>query len=335
MHIRSEMEDILAENSKLCPMCKEVKLFFEFLIRKYSNGKSIISSWCRICDLAYHAEHKKKTRLKLKQKIIELEPENVENNNNNEIIIENRKDPVELTDTLIENNTTNTVTEHDQKRELQLKKARERYHKNREENIANNRRYKEENKEKIKIQRAEYFQKNKELIRIQRKDYFRNYYLNNKAKIHEYIRKYRSDNPEVKIRNNLNSRLLDYIYKGKHTEDYLGSPIIQVKSWIESNFEIGMTWNNYGTVWQIDHTLPISLFNCSDDMDIFVCFNWKNLYPMFSDENKQKNSKIMKDLIKIRKDRLENFCMGKNILGEYKEYMNLYDEYIGKFLKTV
>ena len=53
-----------------------------------------------------------------------------------------------------------------------------------------------------------------------------------------------------------------------------------------------MTVENYGSVWQIDHCLPITSFNLLDENDMTKCFNWVNLRPMYSKENNSKNDKI-------------------------------------------
>ena len=53
-----------------------------------------------------------------------------------------------------------------------------------------------------------------------------------------------------------------------------------------------MTIENYGSVWQIDHCLPIASFNLSDENDMKKCFNWINLRPMYSNENNSKNDKM-------------------------------------------
>ena len=53
-----------------------------------------------------------------------------------------------------------------------------------------------------------------------------------------------------------------------------------------------MTIENYGSVWQIDHCLPITSFNLLDENDMKKCFNWINLRPMYSNKNISKGSKI-------------------------------------------
>ena len=53
-----------------------------------------------------------------------------------------------------------------------------------------------------------------------------------------------------------------------------------------------MSLDNYGSVWQIDHCLPITAFNLLDENDMKKCFNWINLRPMYSKENNSKNDKV-------------------------------------------
>ena len=53
-----------------------------------------------------------------------------------------------------------------------------------------------------------------------------------------------------------------------------------------------MTLENYGSVWQIVHCLPITSFNLLNENDKKKCLNWINLRPMYSNENNSKNNKI-------------------------------------------
>jgi hypothetical protein len=65
---------------------------------------------------------------------------------------------------------------------------------------------------------------------------------------------------------------------------------------IENLFEDGMTWENHGTVWQVDHIRPIASFLLSkDDIEHNIevtkkCNDLKNLRPLFSKENNIKKS---------------------------------------------
>ena len=53
-----------------------------------------------------------------------------------------------------------------------------------------------------------------------------------------------------------------------------------------------MTEENHGSVWQIDHRLPIASFNLLDENNMKKCFNWVNLRAMYSNENNSKKAKI-------------------------------------------
>lgn len=58
-----------------------------------------------------------------------------------------------------------------------------------------------------------------------------------------------------------------------------------------------MDWSNYGRglgKWNIDHSVPISAFNLLDENQVMVCFSWKNLRPMWFEENRAKGDKILK-----------------------------------------
>ena len=53
-----------------------------------------------------------------------------------------------------------------------------------------------------------------------------------------------------------------------------------------------MTIENYGSLWQIDHCLPIASFNFLDENGMKKCSNWINLRPTYYDENNSKKAKI-------------------------------------------
>lgn len=53
-----------------------------------------------------------------------------------------------------------------------------------------------------------------------------------------------------------------------------------------------MTWDNFGTVWHIDHVLPMSRFDLANQAQRAVCFGWTNLQPLRSSDNRQKSDKL-------------------------------------------
>ena len=76
------------------------------------------------------------------------------------------------------------------------------------------------------------------------------------------------------------------------TFDLLGCSHSFCKSWIIHQLCGNMTLENYASVWQIDHCLPIASFNSLDEDDMTKCFNWVNLRPMYSTENNSKKTKV-------------------------------------------
>ena len=68
---------------------------------------------------------------------------------------------------------------------------------------------------------------------------------------------------------------------------------------------------NYGQVWQIDHTLPITSFNLFNEDELRKCFNWRNLRPMYSKKNMSKGDKVD-----------ERLCLLQEIKAHYFKKLN-------------
>ena len=77
--------------------------------------------------------------------------------------------------------------------------------------------------------------------------------------------------------------------KSDHTLSLLGCSIEEFRKHIESQFQEGMTWENQGrNGWELDHIIPYSYFDLSDPEQQRICFNYRNLQPLWKLENKQK-----------------------------------------------
>ena len=68
-----------------------------------------------------------------------------------------------------------------------------------------------------------------------------------------------------------------------------------------------MTLEVYGCVRQIDHCLPLESFNLLDENDMRKHFNWVNLTPMYSNENKSKKAEIDHSLYLCQELKAKNF----------------------------
>lgn len=197
------------------------------------------------------------------------------------------------------------------KKEKLKEKARKYYTENKEKILAKkdrikaqeyNKNYRLKKKENIKVYNEEYRQKNAEAISLKRKEYRQK----NKDKINEYNKFRLESNPNAKISKGLRNRLRDFlklkgIKKTQKFESYVGCSIDQLKAHLESQFQDGMTWNNYGE-WHIDHILPLS--NARDEEQLYKLCHYLNLRPLWAKDNIKKNNKADICWQKLQRDRL-------------------------------
>jgi hypothetical protein len=112
---------------------------------------------------------------------------------------------------------------------------------------------------------------------------------------------YIKNNPHSRIRARLSSRLKecmlrDGAQKTNSILDYLGCTPRELRQHIESQFQPGMTWDNYGVFgWHIDHIIPCASFDLTREEHIHVCFHYTNLQPLWQMDNslKQDNHTIL------------------------------------------
>lgn len=100
-----------------------------------------------------------------------------------------------------------------------------------------------------------------------------------------------------KLNKNMSRRINKFLHGskvGRHWEDLVDYTIDQLKRHIEKLFNPEMTWDNYGTVWEIDHKIPIAVFNYEkpEHLDFKLCWNINNLRPLAKHENRSKSDMI-------------------------------------------
>jgi hypothetical protein len=71
---------------------------------------------------------------------------------------------------------------------------------------------------------------------------------------------------------------------------FVGCTQDQLVKHLESLFQAGMNWSNYGK-WHVDHIKPVALFDLTDEAQRKECFNWKNLQPLWAKDNIKKGKK--------------------------------------------
>lgn len=95
--------------------------------------------------------------------------------------------------------------------------------------------------------------------------------------------------PKFKIKRNLRRRI-HHAINGKikfgRTFELIGCDADFFKSYIESLWKEGMTWENYGPKgWHIDHIIPCYKFDLSIPEEQKRCFHYKNQRPLWAKDN--------------------------------------------------
>lgn len=147
------------------------------------------------------------------------------------------------------------------------------------------------NKEHYQQYKKDYRLKNKERVKELAKKYKRKRRELGKDK--EYIKKRYENNPVLKVIKNLRKGVHRVLQsKGAHKIDSytqsIGTDPETLKSHIEKQFEPGMTWDNYGLYWNIDHKIPLS--NGYSIEKIYELNHYTNLKPMKCSENFSKGT---------------------------------------------
>lgn len=158
--------------------------------------------------------------------------------------------------------------------------------------------------EKMSQYRKEYYIKNKELLSHNRKIYYDS--LTNVEKEHRreirrlynkdiyqrIIKQRREDDPLFKLKCNLrnlikNSLTLQGYTKKSKTYEIVGLTYIDFQNFIESKFQEGMTWENYGE-WHLDHIVPVS--SAIDEESLINLNYYTNFQPLWALDNLRKSN---------------------------------------------
>lgn len=147
--------------------------------------------------------------------------------------------------------------------------------------------YKARNPDKAKKRRNNWYGKNKEQINEHRREHQREW---NRI----YWAKRRATDVKFKLKNNLRNRLNAALKNNSCKSSvltYIGCSIDELKEYLESKFELGMTWDNHSSFgWHIDHIKPLNSFSC-DDQDLYKSWHYTNLQPLWAKDNLKKGSK--------------------------------------------
>jgi len=162
--------------------------------------------------------------------------------------------------------------------------------------------YRIENKDRIKITSMAWAANNKERKCIALKKWRQvNPEKNNAAMQRSNIK--RGESIKYRISGSVSRRIRTSLYNnnskaGCHWENLVGFTLSELMFHLSSLFTAEMSWNNYGSYWEIDHKIPINAFNfkTTDDVGFKYCWSLENLQPLEKIANRSKGAKVDKDV---------------------------------------
>lgn len=136
------------------------------------------------------------------------------------------------------------------------------------------------------------YRKNKEKFKTQAKKWQKD----NREKINIHARNRRKTDMQYKLKGTLRRRLHSALKNnkkpGSHIKD-LGCSVRKLKKYLESLFQPGMTWKNWGRgkgFWQLDHVIPLSSFDLTDREQLLKACHYTNLQPLWYKEHIKKTA---------------------------------------------
>lgn len=106
-----------------------------------------------------------------------------------------------------------------------------------------------------------------------------------------------------KVMCRLSSRIRDAlrrkgVVKSSTSLKYLGCSTAHLREHLGSRFTGGMSWSNYGVLgWHVDHIIPCAAFDLAREDHQMICFNYRNLRPLWWRDNVDKCDSVDADVI--------------------------------------
>ncbi len=174
---------------------------------------------------------------------------------------------------------------------------KEYYDKNKQAINASRKKHYVKNKDKILEKSREYYKNNKDKYEVWRNKYAEN----NKERLLSARRRWEKERMETDLNYLLQKTLRSRVRmalksaggrKAQRTEELIGCTIQEFRSYIESQFTEGMSWDNWAfDGWHLDHRIPISWFNLENPNCRALAFSYKNMQPLWWEENFAKNNR--------------------------------------------
>lgn len=157
------------------------------------------------------------------------------------------------------------------------------------------REYRASRKEQYQAASRAYYLKNKEWLSKYQKQWAKDNRDKVRAALKRHDSKMRKTNPAYALKKAMRCRIyiaLKGIRKCGKLYDLIGCSLLDLRLHLEAQFEQGMTWENYGAAWHVDHVFPLAWFDLSHPEQQKKAFGLKNMQPMWAVENSRKGDRF-------------------------------------------
>lgn len=155
-------------------------------------------------------------------------------------------------------------------------------------------RYREKNKEKKRLQDKMWRENNKSRKAKNNRLWRKKNPESNRLSQYKDYHKNKKHNPNFKLRKSIRDRIYSALKGNSKTSSslgLLGCSVNECWNHLENKFKPGMTRENHGSVWHIDHIKPCCAFDLSKESEQKKCFHYTNLQPLFIEENLKKSGR--------------------------------------------
>jgi hypothetical protein len=114
--------------------------------------------------------------------------------------------------------------------------------------------------------------------------------------------------------------------------EWIGLNSGELKQLLESRMIEGMTWENYGEFWHVDHIAPFWIFNLEDESDLKLLWHPDNLLPLIGKDNNHKQGDLRFALMLFEKMPAWSYAI-ENIIVRLEKEIKVQEKYEQSYLR--
>ena len=153
-----------------------------------------------------------------------------------------------------------------------------------------------------------------------------NWYERKKPEIQKRLAERRKTDPGFKLAMNHRKAASNIIAERAQSSKHINCSGKRLRNWVQFQFMDDMSFENYGTIWVVDHVIPIATF-LTGEHPAKVILNWINIRPMYRKKNLKKNKYIDAKQCQKHLININHYCQVRDIEKD-TEYCQILKEYV-------